>query len=71
MAPPFLYPKHETKLCPRCGHPFICKANKVMHCDCMSVPLSDEVVEFIALHYDDCLCVDCLWALQGEPGSKA
>ena len=64
MNIPSLDPKHETKICPRCGRPFVCKANRVMHCDCMSLSLSEEVVDYIATHYDDCLCLGCLQELQ-------
>jgi hypothetical protein len=63
--------KHERKICPRCGGSFVCKANRIHHCDCMGVLLSDETVEYIRQHYDDCLCVACLQALQQGVGGKA
>lgn len=56
--------KHESKICPRCGGSFVCKANRIHQCDCMGVLLSADAVEFIRQRYDDCLCVACLQTLQ-------
>ncbi|MEY6433437.1 cysteine-rich CWC family protein [Thioalkalicoccus limnaeus] len=66
MMPDAWIPKHETKQCPRCGRLFVCMANRVMHCECMTVSLSERVADLIAHQYDDCLCLFCLRALQQE-----
>ena len=58
--------KHEIKSCPRCGRSFVCKANRIVHCDCMTVPLAQETLEIIAEQYNECLCVTCLWHLRNE-----
>lgn len=55
--------KHEIKSCPRCGRSFVCKISRVVHCDCMSVPLTAETLALIRERYDECLCVACLWDL--------
>lgn len=37
--------KHETKICPRCAREFVCKTNRIHHCDCMGVRLSPQTME--------------------------
>ena len=55
--------KHKGKKCPRCGRSFVCKSNRIEHCECVTVPLTPDTVQYIQEHYDDCLCVTCLWEL--------
>jgi hypothetical protein len=58
--------KHEAKTCPRCLREFECKSGSVMQCQCSTVVLSLEDLEFINAHYDDCLCATCLAVLKLE-----
>ena len=56
--------KHETKICPRCRGEFECKSGSVLLCQCQTIVLSLEQLEYIHSLYDDCLCVSCLHALR-------
>lgn len=58
--------KHEDKLCPRCNVVFECKAGTVMQCQCRAVQLSVEESLYVESKFEDCLCVNCLLALQKE-----
>jgi hypothetical protein len=57
-------PAHETKKCPRCTRPFECKVGNIAECQCSQVQLSYEERAFIEEKYVDCLCGQCLQALQ-------
>ena len=59
-------PKHETKNCQRCGKGFECKSGSVLLCQCQTVVLSPEQLEYISARYDDCLCASCLLELRAE-----
>lgn len=58
--------KHETKNCPHCNTEFECKAGSVLLCQCQTIVLSAEQLEYIHTLYNDCLCVSCLYALRTE-----
>jgi hypothetical protein len=58
--------KHETKLCPRCNASFVCKSGSILLCQCQTVVLSAEQLEYINFQYDDCLCAKCLLAVRDE-----
>lgn len=58
--------KHETKACSRCKTVFECKSGSVLLCQCQTIVLSTEQLDYINSHYDDCLCVSCLHALRTE-----
>ena len=58
--------KHETKHCQRCGKGFECKSGSILLCQCQTVVLSPEQLDYIASHFDDCLCASCLLTLRGE-----
>ena len=58
--------KHEQKKCPRCGGGFECKVGDVLKCQCFGIKLSDEEEAFIRLHYNDCLCSECLVQLKSQ-----
>jgi len=62
--------KHEAKSCPRCQREFECKSGSVTQCQCSAVTLSERELEFIATHYDDCLCATCLALLQQEARNR-
>ena len=58
--------KHENKYCPRCSTVFECKAGSIMLCQCSSIQLSLEERAYVESKFEDCLCVNCLRALQKE-----
>lgn len=59
-------PKHESKQCARCKSLFECKSGSIMLCQCQTVVLSAEQLEFISQQYEDCLCSRCLLELRAE-----
>jgi len=63
--------KHETKNCPRCGGSFVCKANRIEHCDCRNVALTIAASELIRERYGGCLCIACLREVRGEATGHA
>ena len=58
--------KHETKHCCRCDKPFECKSGSILLCQCQTVVLLPEQLEYINFQYEDCLCSKCLLAVRGE-----
>jgi hypothetical protein len=59
-------PQHESKNCPRCSRNFECKVGNIAECQCSQVNLTHEERVFIEEKYIDCLCGQCLQALQFE-----
>jgi hypothetical protein len=59
-------PMHEEKLCPRCQRTFECKSGSILLCQCQTVLLTPEQLEYIAANYEDCLCSKCLLAVRSE-----
>jgi len=59
-------PKHETKHCQRCGKGFECKSGSILLCQCQTVVLSSEQLDYIGAQFNDCLCAKCLIAVRGE-----
>ena len=55
--------KHEEKTCPRCGKNFECKVGDIVHCQCHGINFTKDATAFIGKNYDDCLCRECLLAL--------
>lgn len=66
VNPADYHSKHEPKECPRCGRMFVCKVGDIPNCQCMQVDLTRADHEYIARHYDGCLCVQCLATLAQE-----
>jgi hypothetical protein len=62
--------KHEIIRCERCGDAFECKANKYSQCQCSTVQLSINQVQYISELYDGCLCASCLRVLQQEHAAE-
>jgi len=58
--------KHETKNCARCKTEFECKSGSVLLCQCQTIVLSTEQLDYINSLYADCLCISCLYALRTE-----
>lgn len=48
------------KLCPCCGATFECYHDDIVHCQCATVHLTTEQLNYIRTHYDSCLCINCL-----------
>lgn len=59
-------PKHEEKYCPRCNTTFECKVGSILLCQCSSVKLNQEELNYIFTRYDDCLCAKCMNELKAE-----
>jgi hypothetical protein len=59
-------PKHESKQCPRCRTLFECKSGSIMLCQCQTVVLNAEQLEYISQQYEDCLCSRCLLEVRSE-----
>ncbi len=57
---------HEQKYCPRCQKSFECKVGSILLCQCTTVILEQEERDYIARHYEDCLCTDCMSAMRAE-----
>ena len=58
--------KHEDKHCPRCSIAFECKAGSIILCQCSAIQLSLEERVYVESKFEDCLCINCLYALQKE-----
>jgi hypothetical protein len=58
--------KHEQKNCPRCNTAFECKAGNIAQCQCSGIQLTLEERVYAESKFEDCLCVNCLQALQRE-----
>ena len=58
--------KHEIIRCDRCGTAFECKANKFTQCQCSTVQLTINEVQYVSEMYEGCLCASCLRVLQQE-----
>lgn len=61
-----VYTKHETKKCPRCESSFECKSGSILLCQCQTVILNAEQIEYMQTQYDDCLCSRCLLEVRSE-----
>jgi hypothetical protein len=59
-------PGHEKKRCPRCQQSFECKSGSILLCQCQTVLLTPEQLEYIASQYEDCLCSKCLLEIRAE-----
>ena len=58
--------KHEIIPCERCGKRIECKANSYTRCQCSTVELNLNEVQYISERYEGCMCADCLNALKKE-----
>ncbi|TNF33205.1 MAG: hypothetical protein EP315_08660 [Gammaproteobacteria bacterium] len=48
------------KSCPRCQQTFQCESSGTRSCPCDRIPLNEAQRDYIANHYSDCLCPNCL-----------
>ncbi|HEX8376415.1 MAG TPA: cysteine-rich CWC family protein [Pedobacter sp.] len=58
--------KHEIIPCERCKSRIECKANAYTKCQCSSVKLDLNEVQYVSENFDGCLCAACLLALKDE-----
>ncbi len=58
--------KHEIIKCERCGASMECKANAFTKCQCSTVPLNLNEVQYISENYEGCMCAGCLVQLKEE-----
>ena len=58
--------KHEIIHCERCGKSIECKANAFTKCQCTSVQLNLNEVQYISENYEGCMCAVCLEELKEE-----
>ena len=62
----------QTEICPRCKASFECNAGNIVNCHCSRISLCKAAMAFIKDNYSDCLCANCLKALNAElQGVKA
>lgn len=58
--------KHEIVPCERCGKRIECKANSYTKCQCATVQLNLNEVQYVSEHFNGCLCAACLVDLKKE-----
>jgi len=58
--------KHEIVQCERCKKPFECKANAYSKCQCGTVQLTLNEVQYVSELFEGCLCALCLLQLQQD-----
>jgi hypothetical protein len=61
-----MFTKHEIVACERCGKRMECKANASLKCQCNTVQLNLNEVQYVSEHFDGCLCAECLAELKEE-----
>lgn len=52
--------KAEEKYCPKCNELFICNVGDIANCQCNTISLNNDVLQFLAQTTFDCLCINCL-----------
>ncbi len=57
---------HTKKHCERCGTEFLCAAGSISRCECLTVELHADERKYIAEHYNDCICAQCLRDMKAE-----
>ena len=58
--------KHEQKRYPRCQALFECRSGSILLCQCQTVYLEPEHLEYVSERYTDCLCAACLKRVRAE-----
>lgn len=53
-----MYSKYDPKECDRCRKVHICTGT--VHCPCFEIELPENVLEYIATHFEQCLCTECM-----------
>jgi hypothetical protein len=57
-----MYSKYDPKECGRCGDRHICTGTP--QCPCFEKEVPEEILEFIAARFDECLCNQCMEELK-------
>ena len=57
-----MFSKYEPKECANCGELHICTGT--VQCPCFDVEVPEEILDYIATHFDECLCNDCMEELK-------
>jgi hypothetical protein len=61
------YPfKHEIIRCERCRKRIECRVNSFTQCQCSTVQLNLNEMQYISENYDGCMCASCLSELKAE-----
>ncbi|MDP3469446.1 MAG: cysteine-rich CWC family protein [Daejeonella sp.] len=58
--------KHEIISCERCGKRIECKANSYTKCQCSTIQLNLNELQYVSENYEGCLCAACLIELKEE-----
>ena len=58
--------KHEKKYCPKCNKVFACKIGDIANCQCVSIKLNDDTINFLSKTNYDCLCKGCLAKINND-----
>lgn len=58
--------EHEQKRCPRCQALFECQSGSTPLCQCQTVYLTPEHLDYVGERYADCLCASSLRAMPAE-----
>lgn len=61
-----LITKHEIIQCERCAKSIECRANAFFKCQCSTVQLNLNEVQYISENYEGCMCAECLGELKDE-----
>ena len=56
--------KYDPKQCARCGKTHICTGT--VQCPCYEVNTPEQILDYIAANFDQCLCNDCMEELKIE-----
>ncbi|MES2380343.1 MAG: diphthine--ammonia ligase [Bacteroidota bacterium] len=56
----------QYKKCPHCFTYFKCKVDDISQCQCSTVKLNANQLNYIASKYTDCLCANCMQQLAAE-----
>ena len=58
--------KHEIIPCERCRKRIVCKANSYTKCQCSTIQLNLNEVQYVSEKFEGCLCSACLLELKEE-----
>jgi|GEM_PF-829889 len=53
-----MYSKFDPTPCASCNSLHTCTGTP--HCPCFDLPVPEEILEYIASRYDECLCNECI-----------
>jgi hypothetical protein len=53
--------KYVARNCPKCGNQFVCTGDS--NCWCMEIVIPKKVQDYIASHFEECLCKECIFEL--------